>query len=60
MARIRLADRVMAQRAERAARESLRHRREVQAREGAKVLVDGRQLLSFCGNDYLGDRKSVV
>ncbi len=54
MARLRLADRVLALRAERAAREALRHRREVEAREGAKVLVDGRQLLSFCGNDYLG------
>lgn len=54
MARLRLVDRVLAQRAERAAREALRHRREVEAREGARVLVDGRQLVSFCGNDYLG------
>ena len=54
MARTRLADRLAAARAERVARAALRTRREIQAREGAKVLVDGRQLVSFCGNDYLG------
>jgi 8-amino-7-oxononanoate synthase len=54
MARIRLSDRLAAARAERVAKAALRTRREIQAREGAKVLVDGRQLVSFCGNDYLG------
>jgi 8-amino-7-oxononanoate synthase len=32
----------------------VRVRREIAARAGARVLVDGRQLTSFCGNDYLG------
>lgn len=54
MARLRLSDRLAAARAERVAKAALRTRREIQAREGAKVLVDGRQLVSFCGNDYLG------
>ncbi len=54
VARVRLADRVAAARAERAASASVRVRREIEARDGAKVLVDGRQLVSFCGNDYLG------
>ena len=54
MTRIRLADRATAARAERAAAAAVRVRREVAAREGARVLVDGRQLVSFCGNDYLG------
>ena len=54
MARVRLADRVAAARADRAAKAALRTRREVEAREGARVLVEGRQLVSFCGNDYLG------
>ena len=54
MARIRLSDRLAAARADRVAKAALRTRREIQARDGAKVLVDGRQLVSFCGNDYLG------
>jgi 8-amino-7-oxononanoate synthase len=54
MARIRLADRVAAARAERVAAYAARTRREISTREGARVLVDGRQLVSFCGNDYLG------
>jgi 8-amino-7-oxononanoate synthase len=54
MARIRLAERLAAARAQRLASASTRVRREVQAREGARVLVDGRTLVSFCGNDYLG------
>ena len=54
MARMRLADRLAAARAERVAKAALRTRREIEAREGAKVLVGGQQLTSFCGNDYLG------
>ncbi|GGA81959.1 8-amino-7-oxononanoate synthase [Arenimonas soli] len=54
MPRIRFADRLALARADRAARDALRPRREIEGREGARVLVDGRQLTSFCGNDYLG------
>ena len=54
MTRLRLADRVAAARADRAAKAAVRVRREIAAREGARVLIDGRQLVSFCGNDYLG------
>ncbi|WP_374603484.1 8-amino-7-oxononanoate synthase [Arenimonas sp.] len=54
MPRIRFADRLAAARADRAARDALRPRREIQSREGVRVLVGGRQLTSFCGNDYLG------
>ncbi len=54
MARIRLAERLAAARAERLASASTRVRREVEAREGARVLIDGRTLTSFCSNDYLG------
>ena len=54
MSRIRFADRLALARAERAARDALRPRRQIQGREGVRVLVDGRQLTSFCGNDYLG------
>lgn len=32
----------------------VRRRRTVQAVHGARVTVDGRELLAFCGNDYLG------
>lgn len=54
MARQRLSGRVAAARAERAARRALRERREIEAREGARVLINGRQLVCFCSNDYLG------
>ena len=54
MGRLRLADRVAAARAQRAAADAVRTRREITAREGARVLLEGRQLTSFCGNDYLG------
>ena len=54
MARPRLAERLAAARAERAVALATRARRAIEAREGSQVLVDGRQLTSFCGNDYLG------
>ena len=54
MPRTRFADRLALARAERAARDALRPRRMIEGREGARVLVDGRTLVNFCGNDYLG------
>ncbi len=54
MARTRLAERLAAARAQRLATAATRVRREVEAREGARVLIDGRTLTSFCSNDYLG------
>ncbi len=54
MGRIRFADRLALARTERAARDALRPRRVIEGREGTRVLVDGRPLVNFCGNDYLG------
>ena len=54
MSRIRLIDRVTAARAERAAKSLLRTRRVIEARDGMRVRIDGRELVNFCSNDYLG------
>jgi 8-amino-7-oxononanoate synthase len=54
MNRTRLQDRVDAQRLEREALGRRRTRRAVTRRDGVGCEVDGRWLLDFCGNDYLG------
>jgi 8-amino-7-oxononanoate synthase len=54
MARPSLHDRVEAARAQRAALGRSRVRRTVTRRDGVGCEVDGRWLLDFCGNDYLG------
>jgi len=47
-------DRIEAARTQREATSRVRVRRSVTHRDGARCLVDGRSLLNFCGNDYLG------
>jgi len=47
-------DRIEAAREQREATSRVRVRRTVTHRDGARCLVDGRSLLNFCGNDYLG------
>ena len=47
-------DRIDAARAQREATSRVRVRRIVAQRDGARCLVEGRSLLNFCGNDYLG------
>ena len=49
-----LVARAIARREEARARQRLRSRRTVSHRDGVHVEVDGRRLLNFCGNDYLG------
>ena len=54
MYRERITDRATAARLARAASASVRVRRTIQARDGVRVKVDGRELVNFCSNDYLG------
>ncbi len=50
----KILDRMNAARAQREQHNALRRRRIIEAREGALVRVNGRDLVNFCSNDYLG------
>ena len=32
----------------------------IESAQGAEIIVNGKKVLNFCANNYLGDRKSVV
>jgi 8-amino-7-oxononanoate synthase len=54
MSRPRWSERLAVAQASRARSDALRRRRVVERVEGARVIVDGRPLVNFCSNDYLG------
>ena len=54
MPRILISDKVKAEKQARINSASVRQRRIVQARDGVLVKCDGRELINFCSNDYLG------
>ena len=54
MTRPRWSERLAVAQASRARSDALRRRRVVERVEGARVVVDGKPLVNFCSNDYLG------
>ena len=54
MSRPRLIDRLAASHAERARQSLLRRLRTVEAVDGASIRIEGKRLLNFASNDYLG------
>ncbi|MFN3843721.1 MAG: 8-amino-7-oxononanoate synthase [Rehaibacterium terrae] len=54
MPRVSPGERLAAAARERVARDAVRRLRTVSRREGARIEIDGRRLLDFSGNDYLG------
>jgi 8-amino-7-oxononanoate synthase len=54
MARLLISDKVKAEKQARIHSGSVRQRRIIQARDGVNVKCDGRELISFSSNDYLG------